>query len=525
MSQSCPVSEVTVSGSRGMEMQGAPEWYRQRPRLVYAARQVMRFIYFDVDTLRRDHLSCYGYIRKTTPYLDEVAAGGIRFDQVFVSDSPCLPSRTALVTGRFGIANGVVNHGGTRAELFSVDAGRARQSDLAISSWPHLLRKGGLWCTSISTFAERHSAYHWYAGFNEVLNLGRDGHETAEEVSPLAIDWLRRNGKRDNWFLHVHLWDAHTPYRTPARFGDPFTGQPGPTWLDEDVLANHWRLAGPHSAQEVLGFEPDERFTSYPRQPQQIRTVDDVRRMFDGYDTSVHFADAHVGRIISVLEELGISDETAIMASSDHGETLGELGIYCDHQTADLHTHGVPMILRWPGLSSGRADTGLRYQIDVAATVADLLGVAPPAEWDGVSFAPELLGKTGPARDHLVLSCGAWTTQRAVRFDRWLYIRTYHDAFHGFPPTMLFDVENDPHEQHDLATNCPSIVDRAATLLLDWEADQMSRSRSGTDPLWAVIVEGGGYYTRVHLESYLSRLKATGRAERAEQISAAHVVP
>ena len=182
----------------------------------------------------------------------------------------------------------------------------------------------------------------------------------------------------------------------------------------------------------------------------------------------------------------------------------------------------VPAIVRWPGLDAGRTDTALHYQVDFAATIVDLLGGTVPSRWDGRSFASALRGAPadGEGRDYLVLSCVAWATQRSVRFDDYLCIRTYHDVFHAFPPFMLFDVERDPHEQFDVADLHPDVVARAVRLLLDWETTSMERSPSGVDPLSTVIGEGGGYYTRGRLEQYLVRLAETGRCEQAERIQA-----
>ena len=481
----------------------------------------MRLIYFDIDTLRADHLGCYGYRRPTSPNIDAVAAHGLRFDSVYASDTPCLPSRTALSTGQFGIRNGAINHGGAGTDLFPEGEERRFQTAAARYSWMSALRDVGVWTASISTFAERHSAYHFDAGFNECYNLGTRGMETADQVAQVAREWLARNAHRDSWFLHVHLWDPHTPYRTPASFGDPFAGQAVPSWLTEEVRGAHWALPGPHSAQEVAGFGPRTVWDAWTRQPQQVADMADVRSVFDGYDTGVRFADHHVGQILSALDDMGLRDQTGVMVSADHGENLGELGIYCDHQTADEHTTHLPLVLQWPGMGglAGRSEPGLHYQIDVMATVLELFGAEVPERWDGASFAPALLAGAPSGRDHLVLSHAAWTAQRSVRFDRWICIRTYYDAFHGFPPVMLFDLDADPHEQYNLAGDQPQVVEHALSLLGEWAADALSRSPTGIDPLWTVLRGGGPWHSRVDADWYLERLRSTGRGGWADRFA------
>jgi arylsulfatase A-like enzyme len=476
----------------------------------------LRFIYFDIDTLRPDHLGCYGYGRPTSPVIDALADEGTAFQGVYASDTPCLPSRTALSTGQFGIRNGAINHGGEATDPFPEGAARRFQTAAARHSWMSALREVGFWTASISTFAERHSAYHFEAGFNECHNLGTRGLETADQVAAVARDWLGRNGQRDSWFLHVHLWDPHTPYRTPGAFDDGLGGHPVPGWLTEEVRAEHWGLPGPHSPQEVAGFGPRPVWDGWPRQPQQIDDMDAVGRMFDGYDSGVRYADYHLGTIVDTLARLGVLEETAIMVSSDHGENLGELGIYCDHQTADACTTHLPLVLRWPGLTvSEPVAAGLHYQVDVMATVLDLLGATVPDRWDGRSFAAELSGPGG-GRDHLVLSHAAWTAQRAIRFDRWMCIRSYFDAYHGFPPVLLFDLDADPHEQHDLADEHPDVVTHALALLGEWGAAALLRSPTGVDPLWQVLEGGGPWHARVDRDWYLRRLRSTGRGNWAD---------
>ncbi len=481
----------------------------------------MRILWIDIDTLRPDHLGCYGYHRSTSPALDSIASQGIKFENCHVSDAPCLPSRSALISGKFGIHNGSVCHGGVAAEQFIEGKDRQFRSLLGQTSFMTCLRKTGLHTVSVSPFAERHSAWWWSAGFSEMHNTGKGGMETADEVVPLALDWLARNGKRDNWFLHVNVWDPHTPYRAPASFGNKFEKDPLPSWLNEEVRLRHWEGCGPHSAREVRGFGPLPDENRYPRQPGEIASMRDVRRLFDGYDTGIRYADDHAGRLIEALDKLGLLEDTAVIVSSDHGENLGELNIYGDHHTADRITTRVPLIVKWPGLKP-RVDSGLLYQFDFAATLVELLGGEVPPNWDAVSFAPSFRKGDSAGRESLVVSQMAWTCQRAVRFEDYIYIRTYHDGYHCFPEAMLFDLANDPHEQRDLAPSRPDLRARAAGILDDWHRRMAVTAANPTDPLWTVLNEGGPYHTRGQLPGYLKRLRATGREGWADRLEREH---
>ncbi|MGB2823086.1 MAG: sulfatase, partial [Phycisphaerae bacterium] len=189
----------------------------------------MRIVYIDIDSLRPDHLGCYGYHRATSPNIDRIAAEGLRFDNCYACDAPCLPSRTALFSGRFGIHTGVVGGSGEAAAPFPEGAGFS--SVAGRTSWMACLRECGYRTVTVSSFGERHSAWQWYSGFSEMYNPGRRGWEHAEEVAEIALKWIEREGRQDNWFLHVNLWDPHTQYRTPEWFGEPFAGQPCPAWL------------------------------------------------------------------------------------------------------------------------------------------------------------------------------------------------------------------------------------------------------------------------------------------------------
>ena len=486
----------------------------------------MRILFIDIDTLRPDHLGCYGYHRNTSPNIDRIARDAVRFENNYVTDAPCLPSRTALWSGRHGFRTGVVGHMGSSADPFNDGCSRGFRDSFDATSWMSALRRAGFYTVTVSPFGERHGAWEWYAGYREIHNPGKGGLERAEEVVPTAIDWVRRHGQEDNWFLHVNTWDPHTPYRTPMEYGNPFENDPLPAWMTEEMRQRAWESFGPHSAQEPMGYDvvPTDR---WPRVPQQLDSMEAVKRWIDGYDTGIWYADLWVGKLMDALEEVGVLDETVIIVSSDHGEAQGEFDIWGDHQTADHVVSRVPLLIRWPGLTDGgRVDRALHYHFDWAATLIEMVGGTVPDNWDGVPFTEAFRQGQESGREYLVLSQGAWSAQRSVRFEHegqsYICLRTYHDGYKNLEPVMLFNLTEDPYEQHDLSAQRPDLVDKAMGMLADWHHQMMLLSRTNIDPLMTVLREGGPSHTRYQLPRYLERLRATGRAHHAERLERLH---
>ncbi len=471
----------------------------------------------DIDTLRPDHMSCYGYHRQTTPNMDRVCAEGIRFDRYYCSDAPCLPSRAALVSGMFGIRNGAVGHGSTAGDRRLTGPRRDFTDQVDDENFHNIFRRAGMYTASVSTFAERHSSWWFNAGFNECYNVGGHGGESGEKVLPVALDWLERNRERDNWFLHVHLWDPHTPYRAPASFGEPFENEPLDGWIGQEQLELHLQHVGPHCINEINMW--DENVSPrFPRLPGCAKDLAGVKRIMDGYDTGILYADYLVGQIFDLLKKQGIYDDTAIIITSDHGENMGELGLYAEHGTADEITCHIPFILKWPGGQSGTVDNGFHYSVDVLPTMAELLNVKPSANWDGKSYASVVTSGEDAGRDSVVISQMAHVCQRSARFGDWLYMRTYHDGFHLFDKEMLFNIKEDPHEEHDVKEQYPEICQQGAKIILDWHDEQMLKSDSQIDPMMTVLHENGPYHTQGHLLSYIDRLEKTGRKEGAQKL-------
>jgi len=493
----------------------------------------MRIVYIDIDSQRADHFGCYGYHRDTTPNIDAIAAEGVRFNQAYACDAPCLPSRTAFYSGRFGIQTGVVGHGGTAADPKTEGASRGFKDRFGVSGLARQLQCAGLHTAMISPFGQRHSAHQFYAGFNEMHNTGGLGQESAEHVQPIVDKWLDDHAGEDQWYLHINYWDPHTPHRAPAEVGEPFADDPIPQWLDDDqLIARHMKMPGPHTAQDI-GMYDDSAPPERPRQVGAITDRESMKKIIDGYDTGTHYVDQQVGRIVAKLKQAGVYEDTAIIISADHGENYGELGIYAEHGTADRGTCHIPLIIKWPGGKQNHVEDGLLYNIDLAPTLMDLVGRdEKPDIWDGQSVAPAITDGQPVGRDDLVLSQCCHVCQRSVRWDNWLYIRTYHCGFHLFPDEMLFDLEADPHEQNDLASEHPEVCREGAWRLARWHDAQMQKMVRYTDevedPLWTVVREGGPFHARLRepgtpgnadrFEQYMQRLETTGRAEGAKAL-------
>lgn len=483
----------------------------------------MRILYIDLDALNPSHLGCYGYHRNTSPAFDRLAAEGVRMNNCYTPDAPCLPSRTAFYSGRFGIQTGVVGHGATAAQPKIEGPTRGFRDVFDLTGLAGRLQKAGYHTAMISPFGQRHAAWHFYAGFNEMHNTGKGGMESAEDVMPTVQKWFGDKAADDHWYMHINFWDIHTPYRAPASYGNPFEKEPVADWFTDEVLARHVKKTGPHSALD-LGMYGDEDAQRYPRLPVRVTDQASLKKWIDGYDTAIRYVDDQIRWMVDQLKAVGVYDDTAIIISADHGENQGDLGIYGEHGTADQATCRIPMIIKWPGCVAGTVADGLHYHVDMAPTMMELLDQPGEEIWDGRSFAPTLLNGVDTGRNELVVSQCAHVCQRSVRFDRWIYIRTYHDGNHLFPQEMLFDLEEDPHEQRDLAQQRPDICREAAHRLMAWHDAQMQKMARGgadmIDPMWTVIREGGPFHARNGvdtdiLKKYIERLEATDRSDGA----------
>lgn len=447
----------------------------------------MRIIYFDIDCLRPDHLGCYGYKRPTSPSIDSIARQSTRFSHYYCSSSPCLPSRTALMSGRFGIRNGVISNVGSGAD-FQIKNRPYGGPEPENEVFPRQLRRHGIDTISISNFADRHNAWHFMCGWSEyhTPNL-KSGLETAEEVNSTVMRWLDNNSDRDDYFLHINYWDTHRCYKMDESWADRFWDYPVDLpWPDEQAIREHQKITGPFTATGQ--FKNND--SPFPLMPGAITSTADFAKMVTAYDASIAYVDYHVGLVLEKLRQQGHFEDTVFIISSDHGDAFGEHGIYTDHVCADECIHRIPLIIRWPGMAAqNKEDDALLYNVDLPATICDLLGIEVPADWDGSSFRENLAGNPGLQRDFLVWDHALYTVQRAVRTKNHLLLKTYDDFGYSFDPIELYDMQSDPYQTKNIAPENPELVTSGNSLLTSWLDEQYAKGDIIPDPLLEVLRE------------------------------------
>ncbi|GFZ80297.1 sulfatase [Paenibacillus marchantiophytorum] len=470
----------------------------------------MRIIYLDIDSLRPDHMGCYGYKRNTTPNIDAIAAQGVRFNDCYCASSPCVPSRASFMSGRFAINHGALTHWGPGYNFYYPE-GESHSEPYAF--FTRRLRDAGYKTVTFSSFGDRHHAWWYFAGWNEIHTYTmKEGNEDADEVNAAVIPWLKQHGRADNYFLHIQYWDPHTLYTSPPEYAGQWKDQAAKPFPSEEIIKEHQSDIFPHSAKYL---HTDSEFPE--TMPQRIENRADFVHLLNGYDGGISYMDKHVGEILDTLGELGIADDVSFIISSDHGESMGEHGIYAEHASATESVHHLPLIIKVPGVTTpGTVVDGFVYNVDVVATITDLVGLEVPSGWDGKSFSPALRGEDWQGHDYLVMDHGLYTCQRAVRDAVWSYIRTYHSGLYQFDPVSLYHIETDPNQTTNVAAQNPDVVAEMERRLSQWKAEQNGLHGHIADPMDAVIETGPWKY--VTLDSWINKLEDEGAHEAAETL-------
>ena len=394
--------------------------------LAACARQPkLNVLVITIDTLRADHLGCYGYAKPTSPRLDAFAGGAVLFEQVFCQSPETLPSHTSIFTGMHPRTHKAISHESrvdkkltTLAEVLS----RRGYATGAIISSHVLDPKYGL-----DQGFESYRLVHYMVPDRKRQEMNeREQDPTTDE----ALTWLRDN-KGERFFLWIHWFHPHRPYNPPPRYREVFAGNyTGPAAEDQnDWAMKMWR-------EKVELPEADLAY---------------MRGLYDG---EIAFNDAQIGRVLDELASLGLAKNTIVVVTSDHGEILYEHEYYFGHDIAlyDECTM-IPLIMRIPGVEAARHRIqGLIQSIDIFPTVLDALGIECSRDVEGKSLIPLIKGSADATTEYAFSETFPFPEKCPPRHA----IRTgnaklvWREEPSGEITREYYDLAADPHERWNL---------------------------------------------------------------------------
>jgi len=423
-----------------------------------------------LDTVRSDHLSAYGYARRTTPELERIAAEGVRFDACFSTSSWTLPSHASMLTGRLTWEHG--------AALDALDGlFPVLGEELLAQGW-----RTGAFSANLCYFQRRFGfrrgflcfedfGWSWFSRFTGTL-VGRElfdmaGGEVRESVlrkpahavTDAFLDWLDRRPDRPS-FAFLNWYDAHDPYLPPPPFAGRFGGD------------------------GITAGDPP------PPQPGETRpwTREQLDRHHQAYDECILLLDTELGRLRAELERRGRFERTILAVVGDHGEAFGERGARLHRGSLHREQVQVPLVMRAPGrIPAGSVVERVTSVASLPATLVDLLRL-PIEVFPGPSLAECWRDDGDEAGDEdgvalLELAHHPWNEYRRREcFDgalRSIVRGRWHYVWHEKRGRRLYDRIADPREERDVLAEHPDV---AAALEQELDAALAGLQRHPLEP-------------------------------------------
>jgi arylsulfatase len=426
------------------------------------APQRLNVLLITVDTLRADHLGCYGDARDTSPNLDALARESLRFTHTESPRAKTTPAIASLLSGRYPHEHGVRDLAQPLASTVPLlqEAMRAAgyRTGAIVGNWVLGDERAGLargfdaWCESGSV--------------NSVVPPDHVPECPARLLVDRALDTLGLEPPNSNtifqphldlatgdapWFLWLHFMDPHGPYDPPQEHDIFESSAPDP-------------IPPPPERGTLQGSLHNYRVAEY-NVPSDARLADgtiDAARVRDRYDGEIHYADVEIGRLLGRLRDSGMLEHTLVVFTADHGESLGEHMYWFEHGVyAYENTCRVPLIVRMPGAQAGVRDADISL-VDLAATICELAHVPHDAlggttraaliEHDDAEPTPVFCEKVERAGEAGVVQI------KSVRLGDWKLI----ERFTNKSPTEivlvseeLYDLRADPLEARDLSPTPP----------------------------------------------------------------------
>lgn len=443
-----------------------------------------------IDTLRADHLGCYDYFRNTSPNIDELAKDGVLFKDHYASGVATGPGFTSIISGMFPI-----NHG---FYLTPFNIPNSYQLDDNILTLSEVMWENGYITAAFDNLVNfRSRMKQFIRGYEYYVNVTGTArylhhHIWADKINKRLLPWIEKN-KKDQFFLFVHYWDPHTPYNQPKAFQRLFKHEKGNLKDLEvkDTVSGYEYVPGWGKLDEI--FEGDNHRWMLPIPGETFAEG----RSIDLYDGEIAYVDSCLGQVVEKLKELNLYDDTLIVVTSDHGEQLGQHGMYGHSGLHDANIY-VPLIISYPSnLPKGHCVKGFVQQADISTSIFKIADI-PLNETirkmrkhvktiGNPAFSHDIRGFTD-GKDLLNLVRGriirnkAFTEalravqihgdgdrvevnligQRAIRTEKWKLI----DQTDG--QVELYNVKNDPMEVINLHREEKNVLEGMKDILKSW---------------------------------------------------------
>jgi arylsulfatase A-like enzyme len=414
------------------------------------------FVFILTNGHRPGALSLTGNQIVQTPNFDRIGREGIQFQQAFVVNSLCLPSRATALTGLYSHSTGCIDNNDNReipanVPLFT-DLLRAADYEVALFGKAHV---GGL--------GKRH--WNYYFGFPSaatdyfwpVIEEGADGHVNPAKtyegyvddvVTTSALEWIKQRQGR-SFFLLLWMQSPHAPFFRARRHLDLYNGIPipKPATFDDDLKG--------YPDKPRAFANADNKIGTYALHSQvRMNCARSLEELAKDYYAGIVLADENVGRVLETLTSMGILDDTAVVFSADHGFFLGEWRMY-DKRFMHEPSIRVPLFIRYPRIVKAGSAVAreMVLNVDWAPTFLELAGLEAPAQMHGRSLVPFLRGEQSANwRKDWLYEYYEYPVphnvprNRGVRTERYKLIH-YYEAPEEFE---LYDLAEDPGELHNL---------------------------------------------------------------------------
>ncbi|MBB5040353.1 sulfatase-like hydrolase/transferase [Prosthecobacter dejongeii] len=398
-------------------------------------------LFLFADDMRSDSLGALGDPVVKTPNLDGLVQRGFIFTNAYNlggnSPAVCMPSRNMMMSGRaYTRWKDYLPVGAPEARRGKMSPGDGpnfplSMKDAGYETW-HFGKKGN----SANLIQAKFDHVHYL----EQDHMDRQHGEPGREIIDGAIQFVSQRSDTKPFFMYLGFSNPHDPRVAAQSYRDLYVEAQMP--LPRNYLPVH-----PFDNGEMM--VRDEMISPWPRS--QI----EIRRTWRDYYATITGLDAQIGRLMKVLQERGLMENTLILFSADQGIAIGSHGLLGKQNLYD-HSAKAPLVVAGPGIPKGKS-AALVHLLDIYPTVCDLVGANQPAGIDGISFKPVILGKNKTMREALLLTY--MDKQRGLRDVRYKLIRYPQTGV-----TQLFDLESDPLEMQDLSLQ-PELQERKQTML------------------------------------------------------------